>query len=122
MNKANGESQHFQHLLFITANLGMQFMVRVKGFWWNVESSQYAQDSTELGQVSHTDLEPVSGRAMQNIQRDWKKAEELGKAGSELSFKDIPLREATLPLLGRISQGTGRANMRGGKDMFPHSG
>ena len=33
MNKANGESQHFQHLLLITANLGMQFMVRVEGFW-----------------------------------------------------------------------------------------
>ena len=73
MNKANGESQHFQHLLLITANLGMQFMVRVEGFWWNVESSQYAQDSTELGQVSHTDIEPVSGKAMQNIQRDLKK-------------------------------------------------
>lgn len=73
MNKAKGESQHFQHLLLIKANLGIQFMVRVKGFWWNVESSQYAQDSTELGQVSHTDIEPVSRRGMQNIQRDLKK-------------------------------------------------
>lgn len=109
MNKAKGESQHFQHLLLIKANLGIQFMVRVKGFWWNVESSQYAQDSTELGQVSHTDIEPVSRRAMQNIQRDLKKKkkEELGKAGPELSFKDVPLREVTLPLLGGVSQATG---------------
>ena len=72
-------------------------------------------DSIELGQVSHADIEPVSGRAMQNIQRDLKKKkkkEELSKAGPELSFKDVPLREVTLPLLGRISQGTGGVQIK----------